>query len=81
VETSIDSVAKYIVSKETDPVLRVKALHDYVADRIAYDAESYFAGVYPPQDAETVFRTRKSVCAGYAQLLEALGKAAGVEIV
>ena len=81
VETSIDSVAKYIVSKETDPVLRVKALHDYVADRIAYDAESYFAGVYSPQDAETVFRTRKSVCAGYAQLLEALGKAAGVEIV
>jgi transglutaminase-like putative cysteine protease len=81
VETSIESVAKYIVSKETDPVLRVKALHDYVADRIAYDAESYFAGVYPPQDAETVFRTHKSVCAGYAQLLEALGKAAGVEIV
>jgi transglutaminase-like putative cysteine protease len=81
VETSIESVAKYIVSKETDPVLRVKALHDYVADRIAYDAESYFAGVFPPQDAETVFRTHKSVCAGYAQLLEALGKSAGVEIV
>jgi transglutaminase-like putative cysteine protease len=81
VETSIESVAQYIVSKETDPVLRVKALHDYVADRVAYDAESYFAGVYPPQDAETVFRTRKSVCAGYAKLLEALGKAAGVEIV
>jgi hypothetical protein len=81
VETSIDSVAKYIVSKESNPVLRVKALHDYVADRIAYDAESYFARAYPPQDAETVFRTRKAVCAGYAQLLEALGKSAGVEIV
>ena len=81
VETSIESVAKYIVSKESNPVLRVKALHDYVADRIAYDAESYFAGKYPPQDAETVFRTRKAVCAGYAKLLEALGKAAGEEIV
>jgi transglutaminase-like putative cysteine protease len=81
VETSIESVAQYIVSKESNPVLRVKALHDYVADRVAYDAESYFAGKYPPQDAETVFRTHKSVCAGYAKLLEALGKAAGVEIV
>jgi len=81
VETSIESVAKYIVSKESDPMLRVKALHDYVADRIAYDAESYFAGKYPPQDAETVFRTHKSVCAGYAKLLEALGKAAGEEII
>ncbi|MBN3884816.1 MAG: transglutaminase [Nostoc sp. JL34] len=81
VETSIASVAQYIVSKESDPVQRIKALHDYVADRIAYDAESYFAGQYPPQDAETVFRTRKSVCAGYAKLLEALGKAAGEEII
>lgn len=81
VETSIEAVAKYIVSKESNPVLRVKALHDYVADRVAYDAESYFAGAYPPQDAETVFRTRKAVCAGYAKLLEALGKSAGVEIV
>jgi hypothetical protein len=81
VETSIESVGQYIASKESDPMLRVKALHDYVADRIAYDAESYFAGKYPPQDAETVFRTRKAVCAGYAKLLEALGKAAGQEIV
>lgn len=81
VETSIASVAQYIVSKESDPVQRIKALHDYVADRIAYDAQSYFAGQYPPQDAETVFRTRKSVCAGYVKLLEALGKAAGEEII
>ena len=81
VETSIESVAQYIASQEKDPLLRVKALHDYVADRIAYDAPAYFAGRYPPQDAETVFRTRTAVCAGYAQLLTALGQAIGEEIV
>ncbi|HEY9644734.1 MAG TPA: transglutaminase domain-containing protein, partial [Chroococcidiopsis sp.] len=80
VETSIESVAQYIAQQEKDPLLRVKALHDYVADRIAYDAPSYFAGQYPPQDAETVFQRRTAVCAGYAKLLEALGKAAGAEI-
>jgi hypothetical protein len=80
-ETSIAAVAQYIASQETDPMQRVKALHDYVADRIAYDAPSYFAGRYPPQDAETVFRTRTAVCAGYAKLLEALGQAIGEEIV
>ncbi|MBD2156558.1 transglutaminase domain-containing protein [Leptolyngbya sp. FACHB-16] len=80
VETSIESVAQYIVQQEKDPFQRVKALHDYVADRIAYDAPSYFAGQYPPQDAETVFQRRTAVCAGYAKLLEALGKAAGEEI-
>ncbi|NMF86477.1 transglutaminase domain-containing protein [Nodosilinea sp. P-1105] len=80
-ETSIESVAQYIASQETDPLLRVKALHDYVADRIAYDAPNYFAGKYPPQDAETVFQRRVAVCAGYAKLLEALGQAIGEEIV
>jgi hypothetical protein len=82
VETSIASVAQYITQQEPDPFLRVKALHDYVADRIAYDAPAFFGQVpRPPQDAETVFRTRKAVCAGYAKLLEALGKETGDKIV
>lgn len=80
-EVSIESVAQYIAQQEKDPVLRIKALHDYVADRIAYDAPAYFARQFPPQDAETVFLTRKAVCAGYAKLLEALGQAIGEEIV
>ncbi|MEX0272039.1 transglutaminase domain-containing protein [Leptolyngbyaceae cyanobacterium UHCC 1019] len=82
VETSIAAVAQYIAQQEKDPFLRVKALHDYVADRIAYDAPAFFGQVpRPPQDAETTFRTRKAVCAGYAKLLEALGQAIGEEIV
>jgi transglutaminase/protease-like cytokinesis protein 3 len=82
VETSIESVATYIAQQEKDPFLRVKALHDYVADRIAYDAPAFFGQIpRPPQDAETVFRTRKAVCAGYARLLVALGDAIGEEIV
>jgi transglutaminase-like putative cysteine protease len=81
VETGIVPVARYIAQHEPDPWLRVKALHDYVADRVTYDVESYLSGAYPPQDAETVFRTRRSVCAGYANLLAALGEAAGDEIV
>jgi hypothetical protein len=81
VETGIATVARYIAQREPDPWMRVKALHDYVADRVTYDVESYRSGAYPPQDAETVFRTRRSVCAGYANLLAALGEAAGDEIV
>ncbi|PSO48916.1 MAG: transglutaminase [Cyanobacteria bacterium SW_9_44_58] len=81
VETSIESVAQYIAQQESDSFLRVKALHDYVADRVSYDAESYFAGRYPPQDPQTVFQTQKAVCAGYAKLLQALGNAIGEQIV
>jgi hypothetical protein len=81
VETSIESVASYIATQESDPFLRVKALHDYVADRVAYDSDAYFAGKYPPQDAETVFRTHKSVCAGYANLLSALAAVTKDEVI
>lgn len=80
-EASIAAVGRYIAEREPDQRLRIKALHDYVADRVAYDAEAYADGRYPPQDAETVFRTRLAVCAGSAQLLAALGRAAGEEIV
>ena len=85
-EASIAAVGKYIAEREPDRRLRVKALHDYVADRVAYDGAAYLARhrpdfVFPPQDAETVFAKRLGVCAGYAQLLAALGDAAGEEIV
>jgi hypothetical protein len=80
-EQSICSVARYIAAHESQPWLRMKALHDYVADRVAYDAEAYRRREYPPQDAETVFRSRRSVCAGYANLLAALGQAAGEDVV
>lgn len=80
-ETSIKGVAQYLIAQEPDPVLRVKALHDYVADRVAYDVPALSADRFPPQDADTVFRTHTAVCAGYATLLAALGEAAGIEIV
>lgn len=82
VEVSIESVGKYIASREPDPVLRVKALHDWVADRIAYDTPNYVAHTIPQADgnAQAVFRSRIGVCAGYAKLLAALGKVTGDEI-
>jgi transglutaminase-like putative cysteine protease len=80
-EGSLTSVARYVARQEPDSWMRVKALHDYVADRVSYDVEALRSKTYPPQDAETVFRTRRSVCAGYANLLAAMGRAAGEEIV
>jgi len=80
-EVSVEAVGRYIAEHEPNQRLRIKALHDYVADRVAYDAAAYADRRYPPQDAETVFRTRLAVCAGSAKLLAALGEAAGEEIV
>lgn len=86
-EASITSVGRYIADHEADPFRRAKALHDYVADRVAYDVPAFEAvkqGGRVPQedaDAEAVFKNRKGVCAGYAELFVALAKAAGDEAV
>jgi transglutaminase/protease-like cytokinesis protein 3 len=80
-ETSIESVARYIAEHEADPVQRVKALHDYVADRVAYDVPALRTRDFPPQDAKAVFERRTAVCAGSAALLAELGRVAGIEIV
>ena len=81
VETSYESVARYIGSKESDPFLRIKALNDYVADRVIYDVPALTASRRPAQDAKTVFETRKAVCAGYSKLLKAMADVTGDEVV
>lgn len=80
-ESSIESVAKYIDRKEDDPYQTVKAIYDWTADNIAYDAKALAAGKYPPQDAETVFETKMAVCAGYSKLMKAFGEELGIKVV
>jgi transglutaminase/protease-like cytokinesis protein 3 len=81
VETSIESVAGYLADREKTPEGRLKAAHDWVADRIAYDVPSYRTRRFPPQDAKSVFDARTGVCAGYSALFGALASALGFEVV
>jgi hypothetical protein len=80
-KASVESVARWIAERETNPFNRVKAIHDFVADHVAYDAPSLAAGLYPPQDADTVLRTGIGVCAGYANLMKSIADVTGDEIV
>lgn len=77
-ERSIDSVATYLRAQADDPVDRAKAVHDYVATRVAYDVPALH-GRRPRQDVQTVFSTHAAVCEGYARLFVALGRSAGLE--
>ncbi|WP_309741460.1 transglutaminase domain-containing protein [Chamaesiphon sp. OTE_20_metabat_361] len=81
IESGIKSVAEYIARQESDPYLRIKALHDYVISRVSYDFHALKMGRYPSQDAQTVFSTRKAVCGGYANLFMALSQAIGINTV
>ncbi|HSD87039.1 MAG TPA: transglutaminase domain-containing protein, partial [Kofleriaceae bacterium] len=85
-QTSIDNVGAYLAARISDKKLLVKALHDYVVNRLHYDYDALKqieAKDYehtPEQTAEAVFERRAAVCEGYARLMVALGKAAGVEV-
>jgi len=80
-EASIATLAAWFVAQEADPLQRFKLIHDWVADRIAYDVPSLDAHTYmTKQQALTVLQSRVGVCAGYAQLLLELGKAAGYDV-
>jgi hypothetical protein len=80
-EASIDSLGAYLREREPNPFLRAKAVHDWVADRVAYDVPAYRNHTYPPQDAATVFRTHVAVCAGYSRLFVELAKKADLDAV
>lgn len=79
VETSPEAVARHIAENVLDPFERARAIHDYVADRIAYDAASLARGEYPPFEPDRVFERKQAVCAGYAALFAEMARVAGIE--
>ena len=81
-EASIEALGTWIRRGEPDPWLRLKAVHDWVAWNIAYDFDSLDDGSYVlKQTSGDVFATRRGVCAGYSNLMVALGRVTGDEIV
>ncbi len=71
-------LAEHLTSGYEDPFLQVKAIHDWVALNISYDAASFLAGSIPDQDFISVLRRRKAVCEGYSQLFDELARVADI---
>lgn len=80
-KASVAAVGLYLKAQEPDPGRRVKAIHDFVATHLAYDADAYLAGRYPDQRAEAVLTSGLAVCAGYANLMKAIAEVTGDEVV
>jgi hypothetical protein len=76
---SLDAVARLIQAREPDPFQRVKAIHDFAARWVRYDAQALRRDyAVPPQDAETVFARRDGTCDGYVHVMLALGERLGI---
>jgi transglutaminase/protease-like cytokinesis protein 3 len=76
---AILSLAKRLTRHIAKPYNRVAAVHNWVAENISYDMDTYLSGSYPRDtSALGTLRSMKSVCQGYSDLSVALLRAAGV---
>jgi hypothetical protein len=75
--TSIGNLALYLKKAAKTEQQTVEVLCYWIAENIAYDTKGYLSGTHTETDR--ILLTRKGVCANYAQLLQQLCTAAGIE--
>ena len=80
-EASLPKLAEYLVRPCKSDRDKTRAIYRWITDRIAYDAESFFAQMQGDNNAEGVLKSRKGVCAGYANLFADLAGRVELEVV
>jgi hypothetical protein len=81
-EKSIPALSKWINTVFLAKPERVRAIHRWIALNLSYDFNSSIAELTKKENPEIVasaFRTRKSVCGGYAGLMDSLFKLADIQ--
>ncbi len=64
-----------------DEKLKVKVIHDWICDNIAFDTQMYFSGKNKQQDFVNVMKKKLALGEGYANLFKEMCSAAGLEAV
>ena len=79
-ESALPDVVTSLTTGVMDNFMKVKILHDWICDNIAYDTDMYFSARSPSrQDYASVLKKRKAVCSGYAGLFNKMCELAGIE--
>lgn len=63
-------LAYLIGEKFAEPHLRSRAIYTWLAENVAYDCKGYHNRSKAKIDATSVFKLRKGICAGYANLFK-----------
>lgn len=76
----IVELAKSITAGIQDDLQKSRAIHDWVANNIAYDVDNYKSATvdHAPRDAVSVLHLKLAVCDGYSRLNAALHRAVGI---
>jgi len=79
-KTSLDAVANYLRKSTRTDLEKARSIYVWLTANISYDAKAYNTEIYGDQSAEGVLKSKKAVCAGFAELYTALGERMGLEI-
>jgi len=77
---TLPELVKFLAGTSGDTASRVKILHDWICDNIAYDCDVFTEKGAGQQDYETVLKKKKAVCIGYANLMAAMCFYAKIEV-
>ena len=82
-ERSIGALAAYLTRPARSELEKARAIFRWVTHNIAYDADAFFSRRFRNARAtpESVLKSRRGVCDGYARIYEGLARAAGLEVV
>lgn len=72
------SLVQSLTTGVSDQWLKAKILHDWIADNLAYDVESFLAGTQVDASWAATLRQRKGICYGYAAVMLKLCQTAGI---
>jgi len=74
----LEPLVRFLVAGGRDGFHKVKILHDWIADNIAYDVEAYFSDAETRSSGPNTLKQRRGVCHGYGSLMEEMCSLAGI---
>ena len=80
IKSDPDQLVSYLEDVVETDLEKARALYVWLAENISYDAKSINKNKYGDNSAEGVLKSKKAVCAGYANLFELLGKQMGLDM-
>ena len=78
--STIDELANYFLLKEASELEKARMIYVWLAENINYDDHGYNSKQIGDNSAEGVMKNKLAVCAGFANLYQALGEKLGLKI-
>ena len=73
-KTNLDALSTYLRKSTRTDLEKARSIYVWLTANISYDAKAFNTEIYGDQSPEGVLKSKKAVCAGFAELYTALGE-------